>query len=280
MLSNFHTHTNYCDGKGIGQAYAEQAQTLRLVSLGFSSHAPLPFACTWCMQESHLPEYLQELNQLRKNVLNTEVYIGLEVDYIPNVIGPKTFSQHLEYTIGSIHFVDQLPDNRGWEIDGSFDGFKEGLEVLFNNNIEHAVSRYFELTREMIRTDCPTIVGHLDKIKIQNAHQPLFNESDSWYRHQVKLTLDALAQQGAYLEVNTRGMYQRKTLEPYPGLWALAYACKKNIPIVLNSDAHHPHQLIQDFLPVIKSLVTIGYRKSMVLRESSWQSLSLTDNAG
>lgn len=279
MLSNFHTHTNYCDGKGDAQTYAVRAETLGLTSLGFSSHAPLPFDCAWCMQKSQLPEYLRALKTIRSQLKNVELYIGLEVDYIPNVTGPGKFRAELDYTIGSIHFADQLPNTKHWEIDGSFEVFKEGLALLFTNNIKDAVTRYFELTREMIRTDCPTIVGHLDKIKIHNKHQSLFSESDDWYQQQVTQTLDELARQGAFLEVNTRGIYQGKTVEPYPGWRALLYAYQKKIPIVLNSDAHHPDQLIQEFLPVMQSLAKIGYRESMVLRQGSWQAVPLAPKA-
>lgn len=279
MLSNFHTHTHYCDGKDAAHAYLERAKKLHLTSLGFSSHAPIPFACKWCMQEAALPDYLDELKQLRSASKETELYIGLEVDYIPDVSGPKFFSNRLDYTIGSIHFVDQLPNNTPWEIDGSFEVFKEGLELIFSHTIEDAVNRYFELTREMIRKDCPTIIGHLDKIKIHNTHQQLFNESDTWYRAQVKQTLNEIALQGVFLEVNTRGIYQGVTTEPYPGWWALEYALQKKIPIVLNSDAHHPDQLTREFLPVIKSLAKIGYHESMVLHQGSWQPIPLTDHA-
>lgn len=279
MLSNFHTHTTYCDGKDRIQTYVERAETLGLSSLGISSHAPLPFECKWCMEASRLPAYLKELNELRSQLKELELYIGLEVDYIPATTGPSSFSKQLDYTIGSIHFVDRLPSHKPWEIDGTFEMFNNGLSTLFNNNIQDAVTRYFELTREMIRKDCPTIVGHLDKIKIHNKHQTLFDESDSWYRQQVIQTLDEVARYGVFLEVNTRGIYQGKTVEPYPGWWALTYAHSKKIPIVINSDAHHPDQLIREFLPVIQALTKIGYRESMALLKGRWQAFTFTSYA-
>ena len=49
MWANFHTHSNYCDGKGLLDEYVAQAISLGMLSLGFSSHAPLPFESSWCM---------------------------------------------------------------------------------------------------------------------------------------------------------------------------------------------------------------------------------------
>jgi histidinol-phosphatase (PHP family) len=50
----------------------------------------------------------------------------MEVDYIPGSIGPKSkaiLDAKLDYTVGSVHFVDSFPDGRGWEIDGSHQVF-------------------------------------------------------------------------------------------------------------------------------------------------------------
>jgi len=276
MAFNFHTHTNYCDGKGQVVEYVQNAKALTFKSLGISSHAPLPFTCTWCMKDDQLTQYLLEIESLKDQFPSIEIYTGLEVDYIPGISGPGKFKDKLDYTIGSVHFVDQLPDGRPWEIDGAHTVFLQGLREIFSSNIKEAVSRYFELTRQMVRNDCPTIIGHLDKIKIQNTNQSLFVESENWYRQQIILTLDEIKKSGAIVEVNTRGLYQRKSNEPYPGIDALTYCFEKNIPITLNSDAHHPEQLIREFLPVIKSLVQIGFRKAMVLYEGRWQAVPLT----
>jgi histidinol-phosphatase (PHP family) len=164
MWSNFHTHTNYCDGKGSFTDFININQTK---SLGFSSHAPLPFSAGWAMRTERLPDYVNELQKLKAQEKSIELYTGLEVDYIPGIIAPTDFNE-LDYTIGSIHFVDILPDGRPWEIDGPHTPFLEGLDIIFKNKPREAWGRYFELTREMIRQAPPTILGHLDKMKIQN----------------------------------------------------------------------------------------------------------------
>src|SRR3954464_9570778 len=139
MWSNLHTHTPYCDGKSEAVEYIQTAIQKNIISLGFSSHAPLPFECKWCMKPADLDAYFTEINLLKKSIINVEVYTGLEVDFIPHVISPSKFRGKLDYTIGSIHFVGQLTNGQHWEIDGQHTLFLSGLKELFNNDIRDAI---------------------------------------------------------------------------------------------------------------------------------------------
>jgi histidinol-phosphatase (PHP family) len=254
-------------------AYAAKASAQRMISLGFSSHAPLPFDCKWCMNPDKLDAYLQAIVEVKQSYPELAIYKGLEVDYVPGLISPRQFDDRLDYTIGSIHFVDCLSDGRHWEIDGMHDLFMEGLAQLFDGNIRAAVSRYYELTREMIAVSCPTIVGHLDKIKIQNKDEKFFSESESWYQDEVRKTLDTIAEHGAIVEVNTRGLYQRKSSTTYPSPWILSLMHELNIPITLNSDAHHPDDLTTCFEETARQLRALGFETISVLNEQKWAPL-------
>jgi histidinol-phosphatase (PHP family) len=127
MWANFHTHCEYCDGKGPLQDYVEAARLLGMLSLGFSSHAPVPFNTKWCMKAERLNEYISDIDKIKRQDAGIDIYTGLEVDYIPNVVSPEVFKKKLDYTIGSVHFVDMLPDGSHWEIDGLHSFFLEGL---------------------------------------------------------------------------------------------------------------------------------------------------------
>ncbi len=270
MWSNFHTHSNYCDGKASVGDIVAAAKSTGAAMIGISSHAPLPFECVWSMKPVRLDEYLDEIDSL-KNTTGFPLYKGLEVDYIPGIVSPADFAHRLDYTIGSIHFVDQLAGGRRWEIDGTNSFFTEGLSAIFSNDIRAAVERYFELTRQMIETGTPDIVGHLDKIKMQNTYSPLFDENDSWYRKAVERTLNIIRETGVIVEVNTRGLYQRKTSTTYPSPWVLEKMYELKIPITLNSDAHHPDDLFNSFSETAQLLNRIGYRRLSVLFEGDWQ---------
>src|SRR5688572_6616337 len=101
MWANYHTHSNYCDGKGELAEYVTAAREKNIISLGFSSHAPVPFDCKWCMPKARLDGYLEEIEGLKKSNRDIEIYKGLEIDFIPGVVSPNDFDQLLDFTIGS-----------------------------------------------------------------------------------------------------------------------------------------------------------------------------------
>jgi histidinol-phosphatase (PHP family) len=277
MWSNLHTHSTYCDGKSTLEEHVQKAKELNLKSLGFSSHAPIPFDCKWCMRQENFKKYLQSFDALKKNTKEVELYAGLEVDYIPAIISPSDFSAKLDYTIGSIHFVDAYADGKPWEIDGLHTLFIDGLEKIFNNDFKAAFTRYFELTREMIVNSPPTIIGHLDKMKIQNPTNKFFYEKDKWYQDIVKQTIKAIKSSGAIVEVNTRGIYQKKSVDTYPSQWILELIYQQNIPITISSDAHHADDLINQFQSTTNLLHQIGFKKLHILYQDEWKAFTFNE---
>jgi len=278
MWTNFHMHSNYCDGKGELTDYVDEAKKLNMLSVGFSSHAPVPFPTKWCMKSDRLSDYLDSIEKIKASNTELQIYKGLEVDFIPDVTSPNLFKDKLDYTVGSIHFVEKLPDGRGWEIDGTHTLFLEGYSKIFNNDIRQAISRYFELTREMIVTACPSVVGHMDKIKIQNVDGKFFNETDAWYQDEVKKTIDVIHSSGAIVEVNTRGIYQKKSPTTYPSPWILELLHKKNIPVTISSDAHHRDDIINQFPETASLLKKIGFKTLTVLHDKTWRPFAFTEH--
>lgn len=222
------------------------------------------------MKRDAVDNYLATIDRLNDSV-GIEIYKGMEVDFIPGVINVNQFNDKLDYTIGSIHFVEKFDNGTGWEVDGSHSSFLEGLDKIFHNHIKDAVIRYFELTREMINTAPPDVVGHVDKIKIQNIDEKFFSEEDRWYRDEVRNTVDEIAKHNCIVEVNTRGLYQKKSLTPYPSPWILELLLQKNIPITLNSDAHHADDLTVCFTETARLLHQIGFRTLSILHEGQWR---------
>jgi histidinol-phosphatase (PHP family) len=267
-------HSHYCDGKGLLPEYVAAARAQGMPAIGFSSHAPVPFDCVWCMKPARLDDYLNEVKALQHSTKGIELYRGLEVDFIPNVISPSDFAPLLDYTVGSVHFIDAFADGRPWEIDGLHTLFLEGLEKIFKGNVRAVIQRYFALTREMVQTAAPNIVGHLDKIKIQNPGNKFYAEDESWYVGEIDRTIDAIAESGAIVEVNTRGLYQKKSTTPYPSPWILERLLAKRVPITLSSDAHHPDDITNRFDEAASLLSDIGYKHLTILLKGKWQPIS------
>ena len=113
--TNYHGHCNYCDGRGEMEAYIKKAIEYGMKNIGISSHAPVPFNVDWTMSPGKLNAYVNEIDALKaKYADEIPVYKSLEVDYIPNAISVNSAhirNAQLDYSVGSIHFVDFFKRN-------------------------------------------------------------------------------------------------------------------------------------------------------------------------
>ena len=83
MDSNFHSHCTFCDGRSHPEDFVKFAVARGFRAYGFSSHAPLPFETSWNMTKDDMPEYLAEIDRLKKKYeRKIELYVGLEIDYL------------------------------------------------------------------------------------------------------------------------------------------------------------------------------------------------------
>lgn len=278
--SNYHQHTHYDDGTKSIEEHVIAAIDQGVVSLGFSGHCPVPFDNNWSMKRADLQRYFDEIDLSRQRHHNCiQIYKSLETDYIPGLINintPWLQALPLDYSIGSVHFVGAYEHGRHWEIDGPHQLFLDGLDKIYSGDVKYVVRRYFDLTRQMVREACPDVIGHLDKIKMQN--RGLWNENDRWYKNELLETLEEIKASKAIIEVNTRGIYKKLTSEPYPGKWLLQQIKQMSIPIQLNSDAHHPGEITNNFSGTAKFLKTIGFKELSIIVDHQWQKVPFNEN--
>jgi histidinol-phosphatase (PHP family) len=275
IMTNFHTHCYLDDGTGKPEEYVEAAIRNGLRALGFSCHAPLPFAQDWVLPKSDLPVYVREVSALKKKYAGQiEIYLGLEVDYLRGVLGtssPSIASLRLDFTVGSVHFLNTTVDDDQLTIDGPEEDYRRLLEEGFGGDIKRMVREYYQLVREMVSEHTPDIVGHFDVIKKNNPGGKYFNEEDVWYRDEVMKTLDNVAAAGSILEVNTGGLARERTDSTYPPLWVIKECRKLGIPTNVNSDTHAPDQLTHYFPEAHDLLREAGYQEKMILLGGRWQ---------
>lgn len=274
FLTNYHTHTHYCDGATEPRAYAESAIAQNLKILGYSAHAPVPFRCDWTIPLEKFQQYLTII-QLLKNEFTgkVEIYNGLEIDFIPDLWSQMEETikpTQLDYFIGSIHFIDYYEDGTRWSIDGSNEEFQKGWNEIFHGDSHHLMRKYFSYTREMVKVMKPPIIGHLDKIKMQYNRQCFVPETDVVYREELMNTLEEIAATGSIVEINTRGVYRRNEPTFYPDFWVLCEMAKMNIPVMINSDAHHPNELILLFDRALEQLREAGYKSVSYFSKGEW----------
>jgi histidinol-phosphatase (PHP family) len=283
MIQRFshHCHTLFSDGKTTPEAFLVKAKEEKMLSLGFSDHAPIPPTDLTGIRIENLQNYLEEIERLKQQTgEDLQIYKGLEVDYIPGLICVNSghiVNADLDYTLGAVHYVDHFNDGSHWGYESSHERFQKGVNEIFHGDVQAAVSRYYELIREMVRDHRPDIVAHLDRIKKLNTGSCYFDEQDKWYQEEVLATLELIAQQDCILEVNTKGYYKGECEDTYPGKWVLREANSLGISVHLASDAHHPEFLNGAFEHAAYQLKSIDYRSTKVLFDHAWQDCSLIE---
>ncbi len=298
MLQNLHTHTRFSDGSHEPVDYISEAIRQEFSTLGFSDHSPVPFKNTFALREEELTLYGETIKNLQslysgsrtektKSPLYSEIpnpkseitiLLGLEIDFIPGIT--RSFAEYrqllpLDYTIGSVHLVRNCDPSHLWFIDGpDIAIYDQGLKEVFNGDIRKAVTAYYRQIQEMVALHKPDIVGHLDKVKMYNRDR-YFSEEEPWYVRLVEETIDQIEKTGCVVEVNTRGIYKKRSDSLFPGPAILKKLHTRKIPVTLSSDAHKPHELTMLFTETADLLFGMGFRELMHLTPAGWNMVPL-----
>lgn len=279
MKINLHSHTQYCDGKAPMEKMVLAAIEKGFTTYGISSHAPVTFENNFSIKDMEaLKRYVKEFQHLRQQYANRiSLLLSLEIDYIPGITyNFETFRKEagLDYTIGAVHLV-KTPTGKLWFIDGGRpEIYQAGLKNLFHNDIRKAVTTYYQQVNEMIETQKPDLVAHFDKIKMNNKGR-FFSEEENWYRNLVEQTLEVIQQHQTVVEVNTRGLYKDRFADFFPGKWVLKRILEKNIPVSLNTDAHHPDEIDGYYREGIQMLRETGFEHLTYFQEGEWKKLDI-----
>lgn len=272
-FGNFHTHTRHCDGRGEAHEFAEAAVRKGMPRLGFSGHNVVPFPAAWTMPAERLPGYLADVRRVKLDWGGRlEVFLGMEVDYIPGVSSPadpSIRSLGLDYVLGSVHFVDPADGEWNWTVDGPPDEFQKGLSACYGGSVRRLVEAYFARVGEMAATR-PDIVGHFDIVKKNNRDGRFYSEEDSWYRAASLGALEAVAASGSILEVNTGGIVRNTSGALFPSPFLLREALRLGIPVMVTADAHRPEHLDGHFRETAVLLRELGFRSQRQLTSRGW----------
>ncbi len=278
IKTNYHSHSAFCDGEGRLEEYVQFALSHHLQALGFSGHAPLPFPNAWTMDEEDLPLYLGETRRLKDKYKDRiELYTGLEIDYLDEVRNPAQANYgalELDYTIGSVHMLPDPDNGEYYGLDGPIEELEHLINKVYSGSVEKLVTDYYRQIESMVKIGGFDFVGHLDLVKKHNRKLGLFSEDDSWYRKAVIAALDAVADSGLMVEVNTGAIARGYTDEPYPSPWILRLCAERTIPITLNSDAHKPSWVEFGFDDALQIIREAGYTRGMALLQGKWQEVS------
>lgn len=261
QLYNLHTHSIFSDGKSTPEEVVMEAISQGLKVLGFSDHSPVPFENSFAIKNDEVNNYVAKIKSLKEKYKDQiEILCSMEMDFIPGIV--KNFKETkeslgLDYLIGSVHLVGN-DINRLWFIDGSkYETYDEGLFNYYEGDIKKGVRAFFHQYNEMIETEEFDIVGHFDKIKMHNRGR-YFSEEDKWYRDYLMETLTLIKEKSLIVEINSRGIYKKRSDDFYPSTWIFPIMKEMDIPVVISSDAHKSEELTLCFNEAEESLKKAG----------------------
>lgn len=249
ILTNFHTHTKYCDGSNTCEEVIQAAIKNGMKAIGFSGHGYTSFDHDYCMLDTR--SYLQELTSLREKYKEQiSVFIGIEEDCHELID-----RDGLDYIIGSSHYLKV--DGAFLPIDLDLDGFKRCLRA-YDNDVVRLAEDYYKNLCDYILMRKPDIIGHFDLItKFDEMDESLFLSNPA-YNKVAEKYIALAAQSGAIFEVNTGAISRGYRSSPYPAKNLLAVLRELNAKVILSSDSHSKDTLLFGFEEARALLDEIG----------------------
>lgn len=240
----------FCEhAEGTLRSVVEAAVAAGLTTFGLSEHAPRSedrFLYPSERQkgfnverlQSDFDAYAAEAKALAQEFSGRiEILAGFEAEVVPTVSYADQMlaireKYALEYTVGSVHYVDEI------QIDGTMEEFHAA--VTESGGIESLAVRYYDAVAEMVAGLRPEVVGHLDLIR-RNAPAAADLQTAA-IAAAADRALEAVKESGAILDLNTAGW--RKGLgNPYPAPWLVKRANELGIGFCFGDDSHGPAQV-------------------------------------
>jgi histidinol-phosphatase (PHP family) len=253
ILSNYHTHTIFCDGKDSPEELIQKAIELGCAEIGFSGHGYTDFDKRYCMSHKATEEYMETLLSLKEKYSGKlNVLIGVEQDYFSD-----TPTDCYDYVIGSVHYLKKGKEYLS--IDESPEEFARIAQEYYGGDFYSLCEDYYALLAKLYaKTKC-NIVGHFDLVTKYNEGNTFFDTSNPRYVNAAMLALSSLALTPALFEINTGAIARGRRTTPYPEQFLLDRMAKSRKPFVINSDCHGKDNLLCCFESVQNMLDEKGY---------------------
>ena len=249
MLTNYHTHTTFCDGKNTPEEVVLHAIDKGFSAIGFSGHGSAPY-CIYGMADTD--GYIAEITRLREKYKDKiQIYCGTEEDAFCPVDRTR-----LDYIIGSCHYF--YIDGKYYPIDSNYQRFSECVEA-FGGDVLRLAETYYKFFADYIKTRKPDVVGHFDLItKFEEVDRMHFLNNERYYEIAEKYLREA-AKSGVLFEINTGAMAKGIRKTPYLGERLLKVLKEEGAGVILSSDCHFIEALDFGFEEAKKLLRSVGF---------------------
>lgn len=262
MRTSYHCHTFLSDGKCSMSDHVREAIAAGLDELGISDHYSLVPGklVPWSMPQLGLPNYFRALHAARKEAGDSLIVrFGIEADFIPESVGELgriLQAYPFDYVIGSVHFIDGFP----------VDARASYWEAISQDERNAKIREYWARVTDMAKSGVFDFAGHLDLYKKFGHHATIDISAD------IEATLDAIAEAGMAVELNTSGMCYAGGAYPSPAILMMCHS--RGIPVLVTADAHLAEHLTRGYDAGVGELIKAGYTQQAVF---AGRKMSLVD---
>lgn len=254
LPADYHTHTFRCrHACGDAAAYVAAAERAGVAEIACTDHIPFPNEPDpmYRMVEADFAGYLEAVGQAREGA-GIPVLLGMEADFTPELTAagwvPRLAERaEFDVVLGSVHT-------------GPYWDFKAGDPWLTGDVVAEVWRGYFTRYAEMARSGFYDVGAHFDLPKRRAVFLP-----EAVQREIVLPALDAVAEAGMALEINTSGL-GHPCGEVYPSLCILRWARERGIGLTFGSDAHDPNGVGRGFAEAVALARAAGYEDAVRFR--------------
>lgn len=269
MLGSYHNHTTWSDGQATVGQTLEAAGVLGMDEVGISDHLTLHPSGRdphWAMPRHRLDDYVADLlkhRDLARARGGPGLRLGVETDWFASAeaeIRSALAGHPWDYVIGSVHTVG----------DFTVDSSAEAWERMTQQERGSVHQGYWRQIALMAASGMFDIVGHIDVIK------KLGFACRADISGLIGEAVDAIAASGMVVELNTSG-WHKPCREAYPSHGLLRQCRDRDIPIMVNADAHRPDHLLRSFPQAVARLADVGYRQVVRFADRQMHTQPLED---
>jgi len=241
ILSDFHVHTEFSDGKHSIEETVLKAIDMGMESLGISDHSFIDFDRQYCMSKENIPVYRKEIFTLREKYKDKiTLFFGIEQDSFSEMP-----TNEYDYVIGSVHYLkvgdEYLP------VDETPTLLLDAVEKHFAGDIYSYIEAYYKAVGNVIDVTGGDIIGHFDLISKFNEKGEMFDENHPRYIAAYTTAADKLLKTGKLFEINTGAISRGYRITPYPSPQIMDYLHERGAKFILSSDSHSADFLCCEF---------------------------------
>ena len=268
ILSDFHTHTSFCDGKNTPREMIERALALGFCSYGFSEHSVAQLDTETCaLSIEGERDYVKQIQQLKEEYRGKiDIFLGIEQELL---------SAHptdgYEYVIGSVHVLE-TPKGQ-FPLDLHPDNITRLTKECFDGDFESLAEAYFNAVKTIPQKINASVIGHIDLLsKFQNR---ISLNMGKRYFDAAFNAVDAIIPYKIPFEVNVGAITRGYRTTPYPDPNILRYVCERGGEIMINGDTHSAVALGKHLSEAAALAASCGFSRRLVISKSGYEALKL-----